>query len=85
MTVHLFSDPWYSSYIAQTLDGHEEDDNFLLAMSIMMAGAFVAQSIDNAFGEGRTENGYDGEGTVRDALNDIASGLDDVVSAIRKD
>ncbi|TWT86997.1 hypothetical protein [Stieleria varia] len=78
MKITSFTDTWYPECMNQVRSSFSDDvslDAAAIADAIMVAGAFIAQSIDNSIGH--TAEGGNGS-TLLDAINNLGRELNDI-------
>ncbi len=70
-----FHHPWYTGRLQQDIANLPDGGQHAIAQAILCGSAYLAQSIDNAVGAGRTENSLaEGVDKVRAALvNGVAA------------
>jgi len=78
MNITAFIDAWYPEYMDKVCSGFSDKvspDASAIANAIMVAGAFIAQSVDNSIGH-EADNG-NGD-TLVEAINDLGRELNDI-------
>ena len=78
MHITTFNNDWYARYIAQAVGNFSEDtpaDAVAVAKGIMVAGAFIAEAIDQSIGQRNEDN-------VVAQLSNVAGSITDLANAV---